>query len=749
MIEAIKWWIIIIIPVLVLTFGTILKDVAFDGGYKIWFDKDSDVIKEYETFQERFGNDNYVTIFFQDDQGIFRPKAIETVLRLTKALMQVPFATNVDSITNYAYIHIDGDDILIDDFIARSNLSLDKFQNLKTIAINDPLLRDAFISRDGLTTMIALHLSPKVDNGKDDYNLLVHQAVEKVLDQERARSGYRFYMHGVPAITDAFVSIATKESLTFTPIAIFMVMFLLWLLFRRLNGALLPMAVVGMSFMVVLSIQIFLGYKLNNFTANMPVFLIAIGIADAVHIYAIWLMFRKEGLETKEAVIGTLEKNFLPIMLTSVTTMVGFLSLTISEIVPIKTLGIATASGALLAFIFSVVFMPAVLLLYKQPVSKKEREERWIEHFSHYYATLIIMHSKKIFIGTLVVFVMIGAGLFFVKVDSNTIRYFDTTVPIRQATHFIQDNITGPMMYEIIVDSKANGAAKDPEFLQAVERFSNAFKNAFSDVRQVNSLVNVIKQTNQMMHANDPTHYTLPPTKEHVAQYLLFISDSVALNKRLDINERYLRISAHTNIVNNSDDFKMLEWIDAWWAKTPYSIVKTGRTVMFAYMQYDVTKTLIYSISIALFIISILMLFIFKQVRLLPLYILPNILPIVLTFGVMGWLHIDIDIGVALSGAIILGVAVDDTIHFLAKYFHAKKSGLNEHDTLVYVMRYSGSAIMFTTLILTLSFALFAFSDFVPNSNFGIVTAAALVIAMVTDLLLLPVMLRFMDRKRQ
>jgi predicted RND superfamily exporter protein len=190
----------------------------------------------------------------------------------------------------------------------------------------------------------------------------------------------------------------------------------------------------------------------------------------------------------------------------------------------------------------------------------------------------------------------------------------------------------------------------------------------------------------------------------------------------------------------------MIAYIENWWEKTEYSATVQGQTYMFAHMQEDVTNTLIYSLSLAIFLVSIVMFLIFRRVKILWVFILPNILPVILVVGLMGWIGINIDIGVAIAGAIIIGVAVDDTIHFLVKYFDARKRGLNMEDTFDEVLRYAGKAILFTTIILSVAFSLFAFSTFTPNQNFGIVTAFALIIAFVVDLLLLPALLSLADK---
>ncbi len=305
------------------------------------------------------------------------------------------------------------------------------------------------------------------------------------------------------------------------------------------------------------------------------------------------------------------------------------------------------------------------------------------------------------------------------------------------------------MSYEIVVDSKKNDGIKDPKFLKTVEKFYKEFYATYPDVRHISSLMDVIKTFNSVMNGSK----TIPNNQDLVAQYLLLYSLSLPqgmeINDKMDINERLLRVTASMNLVDTSKDLEMINWVQDWWKKTPYSATVNGQTVMFAHMQHDVTNTLLESITLAVVMISFVMILIFKNWRMLPIFIVPNVLPIALVVGVMGWFGIDIDMGVAIAGAIIIGVAVDDTIHFMVKYIEARKRGDSLEDAMKYVMSYAGSAIIFTTLVLSLAFLVFIFSSFNPNYHFGVVTASALVIAVIVDLVALPALLILIDNKKK
>jgi len=742
--------IVFTVPLLVMLLALNLKHLEIDGSYRIWFEEDSKILTEYDKFRDEFSNDDGIVIVFQDKEGVFNKKALSSIQRLTAALWELPHIDRVDSITNYQHIHSEADkpdDVIVDDFIVEdlSQVTPTYLQNRKEVATHDSIITDSFISKDGTTTMLFARLEPNA-NEEGDISSEMMGYLTPLIDAESKKTGYKYWLNGGPPMTQAFVDIAGSDAMIFTPLVFLSSMILLFLLFRRVSGALIPLGVVLFTFLSVLAVQTLLGYKLNNFTANIPVFIVAIGIADAVHIYSVWLMGKKEGLENKRAVYASIKKNFLPIFLTSLTTTVGFSTLAISKVVPVATLGIATASGAVLAFIISIVWMPAVLLLLKKPIEGVSKAEESVTSFG--YGDFIVRNDKKIILfGTLVVAVM-AIGLAFVKVDSNTIRYFDKEVEIRKSAEFTMDNLTGSMSYILLVDSGKTDGIKDPEFLRTIEKFYHDYQLVFpKDVRDVSSLLDTIKRYNLIMNQKEE----IPKERNLVAQYLLLYSmglpQGMEITDQMDFDQRKLRINVLTNIVDTSKDMKMITYAKEWWAKTPYALTLTGQTAMYAYMQKDITDTLIYSLSLTILIVSLMMLLIFKRLKILWILLLPNLLPVILVIGMMGWLGLTIDMGVAIAGAIIIGVAVDDTIHFLVKYFDARKRGLDMAETFDEVLHYAGRAILFTTVVLSLSFSMFVFSTFTPNQNFGVVTATALAIALVIDLLYLPALLSVADKK--
>ena len=732
-----KYKIIIFTTLVVALLSISLKNLAFEGSYRIWFDKDSSIIKNYDDFRDTFSGDDTFIVAFKDGNGIFNKKAVDVILDLTHRFKQLNGVRKVDSLSNYQYISSEDDDIMIEDFLYGDDNLVQK----RTIALKDELILNQLISNDAKTTMIAISLNSTI-GGDEDINIYLFDKLQDILKSYSQETGYKFYITGSPAITASLVSIAQDDAKILMPLAVLMVIVSLFLIFRTMLGVLIPSVVVVFTFLSVLSMQMILGYKLNNFTVNIPSFITAIAIADAMHLYLAWIYYKLQNNTTKTALYYALKSNIKPMALTSFTTAIGFASLGISHIEPISTLGIAITSGAIIAFLLSLTLVPAIILTLKDTYKIKPVKMINLIHTDGYGAFIKRNNKKIIFIFVLVMFV-ISLGLIHLKVDSNSIKYFSKDTVVRGGADFVQENLTGSMRYEIILDSIKKEGVKNPIFLKEIVKFENVLKENFPTVRFTTSLKDIIKRMQKVINPQAQT--PIPTDNKLVAQYLLLYSMSLPqgmeINDKIDTSERYLRLTINTDIQDTSKDLEMISWIKDYWSKnTNYKADVQGQTAIFAYMQSSVISTLISSISITFLVVFVVMFFVLKDFKLLLLFLLPNIAPIIFVGGVMGYLDISVDIGVAISVAVIFGIAVDDSIHFFSKYLESIKERSFE-ETIDYIVHHSGNAMILTTVLLSFTFAIFAVSSFIPNINFAIVTVTALNIALLCDLLVLPALL--------
>lgn len=756
-----RWFIVIAVPIMVSAMVALgSKNFGFEGSYRIWFGEESQYLINYDNFKATFGTDDIVLITFKDEGGIFNKKALGTIERITEKLWQTKYVARVDSITNYQYVHAskeDPDDILVDDFIEEADeLNQKELEAKQRIATTDVQTKNLVISEDGKTAVILARMVPLPDEATDMY-FEIRELIEDILEKETGRTAYKFYLNGGPIINTEFVTIAKRDSALIVPIVTVAVILFLIIVFRKLSGSIIPILVVMFTYMAVLGVQFMLGFKLNNITANLPVFVIAIGIADAVHVYWVWLFVRRHGKNNYESIHVALKKVFLPAFLTSATTFVGFISLAPTPVVPIKTLGIASASAALVAFVLCMTFLPAMLAILNPKVKRTFDKELDIyseepPEFAKKYSAFIMKHDLKIILITVALSVILALGLFRVQVDSEITRYFREDSYLSKTIKFIQDNITGPMTFEIVVDSQQNGGIKEPEFLKTVDRFYKAYTENTEEVRHMGSLLDVVKRFNKVMNGDVEAFYTIPNNKNLIAQYLLLyalsLPQGMEINDRMDVTERFFRITSTINLTSSVRSKEMIKWIEEWWENTPYRADVNGINPIWTYLTLDITRTLIISMSLAIVLVVLVLLVAFRSLKAMAISIAPTVLPLALVIGMMGWLGIYLDVGIAMAGALIIGVAVDDAIHFLVKYREARKLGKSVKEALEYTITFAGAAIVFTTIVLSLAFSIFVFSLFKPNINLGIVTAAALTIALIADLFMLPAMFSLIDKKK-
>ena len=372
-----RWFIVLFIPTVAFLMAIGLKDLAFEGSYRIWFDKDSKILKDYDNFRTVFGNDQAITVSFKNDQGVFNKESLGVVDRITQKFWETEYIARVDSITNYQYVHTDPqnpDDVIVEDFIEDvESLSHQALQEKAKIITTEDAIVGRLISKDTKTTTIVARLSPSAGEGPE-VSLKLKALTEEIIRPEIEKYGYNFQLNGGPIVNSAFIEIAQADGALFTPLVLLVTMILLLVIFKKFSTMATSIIIVIFTFLIVLSVQVMLGYKLNNFTVNMPVFITAIGIADAMHIFWIYTVARKKGMDNHTAIHYSVRKNFLPILFTSLTTAVGFASLGISDVIPIKTLGIATANAALLAFLLTILFIPAVLAIVN-PKNQSRRKD--------------------------------------------------------------------------------------------------------------------------------------------------------------------------------------------------------------------------------------------------------------------------------------------------------------------------------------------------------------------------------------
>jgi predicted RND superfamily exporter protein len=736
LLEKYRRLILAVIVLITIFFIYAIKDLRFDTNWRIWYTKET--LAKYDSFVERFGYDDAVVIGIYDEKGILNPKALRTIRRITEELDSIRYIAGTESLSNYRYVTSKNDNLMSRLLLETLNES-NKQKLLESIR-NDKKFKQ-LISHDEKSTLIIAHIDDEVTTLSQDVSGEIMHQVYNIIENEKYSTA-KFFIMGGPETTIEFERLATRDVLVFTPLIFLAMGVILYYLLGHIQKVVVALSIILLTIIWAWGIEVLLGRNMNNFTANIPLFIMSVALADTLHMFIAHAKVYAASKERIFSVNEMLKKNLKPLFLTSVTTAVGFGSLIFSPIEPVRLLGEAIGVAILLAFLLSVLLVSIFLLHANERVLESKG---MVFDFSR-LKRFIGNNSKKILTVFLVVFLFLILGAAKVRIDSNLIEYFDEDVSLRKSIAFISKNITGPLTYEIVLDTQKQAGVKQPEFLKTLENFEKDIKSHFSHIREVVSIVDIVKKTNKVLHNNENTFYTLPKSKYEVAQYImayemLMPSSEKPIRKFMDADERFAHVTLYVDVVGTKEDLRTLEWIKKWWSDTSYNVQINGSYALFAQMQSAVSKTLLFSFGTTLIFLLVVLWLAFRAFKLLWLYMLPNLLPLAAIFGLMGWMNIGIDLGMAVSFAIALSVTIDDTLHFITKYDDARSKNLSKQKAIEYAYDYAGTGIIFTTIVIIFSLGLLVFSDFTPNKHFGLITSVSLIVALLVDLIMLPALL--------
>jgi len=752
-----RWWIVFLAPILIVVlFSMNLHKAGVETDFNIWFDKDSQIMKNFNHFKKTFGNDSRVMIALRSEDGIFKKEVLKNIQDITEELWQTKFIARVDSITNFQYVHVsseDEDEIIVEDFLEDiESLTNEQIKQKEKFALNDVSIKNLLISEDGKSAVIMGRIVYSENFKPADYITLYHDA-NKIIEKYKLQN-IEYHNIGIPAGTYAFMDAISSNGKVFLPVFLVTIIILLFVIFRNIWSIVLPISVVILTILFISGFTFGLGYKLNTITSMFPIFIIAIGIADSIHIFWVWKHKREEGMDNKQSIIFTIEKNFTPAFITSITTFGGFISLGISKLIPLQAFGILLASGAIMAFILSIVFLPAMLSVLNPKIKVQSSKTDKLKNLIKRYTSFVVRYDKAIIALSMIFIIICVIGIKDVSIDTEFAKQFSEDTPIRKSTDFIEKNMGGTIAIEVVIDSKEKTGVNYPQLMKDVERFSQDFLNEFEKVRHVNSLTQIVKRYHKLMNGDKEEFYKIPDSKELISQYMLLYSISLpqgmGINDMMDVDSRYLRVTAMINVVSEQEKFKMYRWVKNWWkTNSEFSASLEGQVLISGHMRLELTNTLIKSISLALVFVTLIFWFTFKSKFFMGISTLPNIAPLLIAIGLTGWLGINLDLSMAIVFVIIIGIAIDDTVHFIAKYKSALQKGKNIIDSIEEALLLSGNAVIITTIVLVLGFGTFLLSDFAMYSNFGLISSIALFLAMVFDLLLLPAIISYMDKRKK
>lgn len=744
-------WVILLTVLFVLGSAYGAKNLVFKSDYRVFFSEENPQLTAFESMQKIYSkSDNVAFIISPKDGDVFTPKTLKAIQALTTESWQVPFSTRVDSITNFQHSWSEEDDMFVEDLVLDADTLTDAdMPRLKEIAINEPLLVHKIISPQAHVTVVNVTVQlPGVNPVEEIPHVVskIRQMKAQFIEQNPEIS---VRLSGMVMMNNSFAESSLSDNATLVPIMFGVVLLGMILLLRTFSGTFATVIIIIFTIVSTMGLAGHTGFFLTGPSSTTPIMVLTLAVADCIHILTTMFYEMRQGVEKKKAIQDSLRINFQPIFLTSVTTAIGFLSLNFSDSPPFRDLGNMVAAGVMLAFIFSITLFPAMLSLL--PLRVKATHEGKHDAM-HKLAGFVVRNRKVLLPGMSAIMVSVIVFMPQNTLNDDFVKYFDTSVPFRQATDYMQENLSGMSTMEISIETGEASGINDPKFLQSVGNLT-AWLRAQPETDHVSSLSDIIKRLNKNMHGDDPSYYTLPDDRELAAQYLLLYEMSLPygldLNNQLNVDKSSARVIATFRNLTSTEQIEIEERIYAWFAAnaSTYEVDIASPNLMFAHIGQRNIKSMLLGTTVALILISLILGFALKSLKFGLISLIPNIAPAAMGFGF--WYFIDGQIGLALSvvAGMTLGIIVDDTVHFLSKYLHARRDRNKGPKAAVeYAFASVGKALWITTFVLVAGFMVLAQSSFKLNADMGLLTAITILIALIVDFLFLPALLMKLDK---
>lgn len=733
-----------------------LNKLYFESDYKIFFSEDNPQMLVHEENQDRYTrSDNITFVLAPQNQKIFDKTSLAPILELTEEAWQIPYSSRVDSLSNYQHTWVEEDDLIVEDLVSNIDaLTEERLQELKEIAINEPILRKNLISDQAHVASISVNLNlPEAGKGDDVASQeVVDYARELIKKYEAKYPELKIYLIGQTVVNVTFNEMSKQDIETLIPIMFLIIVAFLQVILRSVSGTICTVVLIAMSVLVTQGFMGWTGYAMNQVNVATPVVILSIAVCDAVHILNNYLYNLAQDTPRIKAMQESLKTNLQPIFLTSITTAIGFLSMNFSDSPPFQELGTITAFGVMAAFALSMTLFPALVLLLPNK-SKSRIVAKKSGALAESIGRFTIKHHNKIFYGLLALALVLISFMFRNDLNDGTVEYFHEDVPFRQAADFTQANLTGFDQIAYSLDSGEANGINDPEYLKKVEAFADWYLSQ-PEVVHVATFTDVIKRLNRNMHNDDPEWYRIPENRELIAQYILLYEMSLPfgldLNNQINSSKSALLLKVRIEDQKAKQLIQIEERAQAWLAENWPEQKVTGSSVsiMFAHIgQRNIDSMLIGSLM-ALVLVTLTLIVSLRSLRYGLISLLPNAFPAAMAFGIWGIFVAEVNLAVAVIFAITLGIVVDDTVHFLTKYLKAKRQkNHSSEDSILYAFRLVGKAIITTTVVLASGFLVLAQSSFDVNASMGLMVAITILIALIWDFLFLPALLLKLDKK--
>ncbi len=744
-------WVLLatVLLVVIATIGG--KNLYFRGDYNIFFDGTNKQLLAFDEIQTTFAKtDNLAIVVAPASNDVFTPEILQLIQSLTVDSWQVPYSSRVDSIANYQHTEAFEDDLLVEDLLYEDyELTPQRIAKVKSIALSEPVLKSALISEKGDVTVVNITVQlPEIDKTAEVQEVMSHISAMLERYQEKYPN-VEFHKAGIIAMNYAFMTAAQEDSSTLVPTMLLVILVFLTIMLRSFLSVVATLIVIIGSVMATMGLSGWAGMFLSTATVNVPTLVMTLAVADCVHVITTMRHSMQNGFSKAHSIERSISLNFMPILITSVTTAIGFLMMNMSDSPVLRDFGNLSALGVMIACFLSVTLLPALLKLL--PINVKQTPSNGKSDFMDKLGDFVVTHRKALLPASVLVIAVSASLIPLNRVNDESVKYFDNRSDFRQAADFMEARISGMTNISIAIKTNESQGIADPVFLNAIGGFTDWLR-VQPETDHVATLADVYKRLNKNMHGDDESYYALPQNRELAAQYLLLYEMSLPYG--LDLNNQINVDKSSIKMVLTVDNLGSVELVDlenriyAWFADNApqYEVVASSPSLMFAHIGETNMASMLSTLPITLVLISALLIFALRSLKLGLISLVPNIAPAVIGFGLWALISGEINLGLSVVVTLTLGIVVDDAVHFLSKYQRARKEGQTAEQAVRYAFHTVGRALWITTVVLVAGFSVLAMSSFRLNADMGQLSAIVIFIALVVDFLFLPTLLMLFDK---
>jgi predicted RND superfamily exporter protein len=728
--------------------GIKIKDLKFNYDFEAFFPNEDNELEVYETHRKRFEWDNeFVLLGIENKKGIFRKDFLTRIESLTNELKAIRYTDRVISPTNIKNVSLSGLAPVQKRLLHIEDESLYKEDSVHIYST--PELIGSFFPNDAKSLSIYIKTDEGLSKVKSD---------SLARNIEKAFKKYNFdEVHFVGRIVaqDVYLKNLEKEFVYFLGISFVLIIFFLWLSFRSVYGIIVPITIVIISIFWTLGIMAMVGQPLDIMTVMLPTMIFIAGMSDVVHFFSKYFEELAKGTERSKIYPMILKEVGFPTFLTLITTVVGFLSLLFSSIVPIRDFGIYTSVGIVIAFILTYTLLPALLYFFtpKKLVAVHDHDNNT---YNIMRKTLfwIFRHQKTIIVTTCILLVLSAIGIYNIKVNNLLLEDLSDGVKIKQDFNFFDKHYSGVRPLELTVEIKNNKTVWDYEVMKQLDSVDEYLKKEYH-AGFMYSPAMLARTINKALNDETSGPGTFPNAEDYedVKKQLIDNKKNKDIKRIITVDGHFARINGKINDVGSITVNKLNEGLREFIAKNinqkDIEIKITGAAHLVdrnnEYMVSNMTQGFLFSIVV----IALLTYFLHRSWRMVLVFILPNFIPLLIIAGIMGFAGIELKAATSLVFSIAFGVATDDTIHFISRL----KIELGYGKSLVYAFKRTyfetGKPILLTTFILMGGFISLMVSDFQSTFYFGFLICITIIIAVIADIFLLPVLLFWILGKKK